>query len=534
MRRIVGGALKLVQQSYRERPMTETNTLTGPDFASGIAISDLAENTPIVGHAHGEAIVLVRTGTEVRAVGAKCTHYGGPLHEGLVVGGTLRCPWHHARFDLGTGEALGAPALNPIACFEVQRRGDRVVVGPRRSRSQPDTPPRSPAAVVIIGAGAAGAAAAERLRRLGCRGSITLVGDEAPGPVDRPNLSKDYLAGTAPEEWLPLRPPEFYDEIGVALRIGDAVVGLDPTRKTLALESGDTLSYDALLLATGAAPVRLPMDGATQEHVFTLRTLADSQRIIAATSGARRAVVIGSSFIGLEVAAALRTRGLEVDVVGRDRLPLERVLGADVGRFVQQLHEAHGVRFHLGTSPRAIRTDSVELEDGRKLAADLVVMGVGVRPRTGLAEKAGLRVADGIVVDAFLRTRAPGIWAAGDCARYPEPRLGKPVRIEHWVVAERQGQAVARDMVGLGAPFQDVPFFWSQHYDVTLAYVGHADSWDDVELRGSLAEHDALVVYRHAGRALAVVTVGRDRQSLAIEAALERGDDTAVEAIVQS
>ena len=348
--------------------MAEKSKVTGPDFAVGISIADLPENTPVVGHARGEAVVLVRTGAEVQAVGATCTHYGGPLGKGLVVGATLRCPWHHARFDLRTGDALGAPALNPIACFEVQRRGDRVMVGVQRPLPGPDAPPSSPAAVVIVGAGAAGAAAGERLRRLGCQGSITLVGDEAPGPVDRPILSKDYLAGTAPEEWLPLRPPEFYDKIGVELRIGDAAVGLDPTRRTLALESGRTLSYDALLLATGAEPVRLAIDGATQTHVFTLRTLADSRGIIAAAGGARRAVVVGSSFIGLETAAALRTRGLEVDVVSRDRLPLERILGEDLGRFVQQLHEAHGVRFHLGTSPRAIRPDGVELEDGRLLA----------------------------------------------------------------------------------------------------------------------------------------------------------------------
>lgn len=513
--------------------MAETTMLTGPDLAVGIPIADLPQNVPVVGHAHGEAVVLVRTGAEVRAVGATCTHYGGPLGEGLVVGATLRCPWHHARFDLRTGEALGAPALNPIACFEVERRGDRVTVGPRRSPPTPDAPPSSPAAVVIVGAGAAGAAAAERLRRLGCQGSITLVGDEAPGPVDRPNLSKDYLAGTAPEEWLPLRPPEYYGKIGVELRIGDAVVGIDSVRNSIVLESGQTLPYDALLLATGAEPVRLALAGADQAHVFTLRSLADSRGIIAAARAGRHAVIVGSSFIGLETAAALRTRGLEVDVVSRDRVPLGRILGEDLGRFVQQLHEARGVRFHLATSPRAIRTDAVELEDGRTLAADLVVLGVGVRPRTGLAEKAGLRVADGIVVDAFLRTSAAGIWAAGDCARYPEPRLGKPVRIEHWVVAERQGQAVARDMLGLGTPFRDVPFFWSQHYDTTLAYVGHAESWDVIEVTGSLAERDATVVYRGAGRALAVVTVGRDRQSLAIEAALERDDDAEVETILR-
>ena len=291
------------------------------------------------------------------------------------------------------------------------------------------------------------------------------------------------------------------------------------------LGSGRTLSYDALLLAMGAEPVRLAIEGATLPHVFTLRTLADARGIIAAAKVARRAVVVGSSFIGLEVAASLRARNLEVDVVSHDRLPLERVLGAQLGRFVQKLHEEHGVRFHLATSLRAIHPHAVELDNGRMLAADLVVLGVGVRPRTALAENAGLAVADGIIVDTLLRTSAPDIWAAGDVARYPEPRLGTSVRIEHWVVAQRQGQAVARDMLGLGVPFHEVPFFWSQHYDVTLAYVGHANSDAVIEVAGSLPKRDATVIYRHAGRVVAVVTIGRDRQSLAIEAALERNDE---------
>jgi NADPH-dependent 2,4-dienoyl-CoA reductase/sulfur reductase-like enzyme/nitrite reductase/ring-hydroxylating ferredoxin subunit len=514
--------------------MANETELKGPDFASGIAMSDLSENTPLLGHTHGEAVVLIRQGAEVRALGATCSHYGGPLAEGLVVGSTVRCPWHHACFDLRTGEALGAPALDPIACYEVQRRGDRVIVGSRQSLAQENPPPRSPASVVIVGAGAAGAAATERLRRLGYRGPITLIGEEAPGPVDRPNLSKDYLAGSAPEEWVSLRAPDFYEQMDVDLRIGDAAVELDPARKTIALKSGAALSYDALLLATGAEPLRLPLEGATLPHVFTLRTLADARSIIAAAKTARRAVIIGSSFIGLETAASLRTRGLDVDVVSRDALPLERVLGAQLGQFVQQLHEEHGVRFHVSATPRAIRANAVELDDGRVLAADLIVLGVGVRPRVGLAESAGLTVADGIVVDSQFRTSAPGIWAAGDVARYPEPRLRTAVRIEHWVVAERQGQAAARDMVGLGAPFRDVPFFWSRHYDVRLAYVGHATAQDVIELTGSLPDREATVVYRRAGKVLAVVTVGRDQQSLAIEAALEREDEPALEALLRA
>jgi NADPH-dependent 2,4-dienoyl-CoA reductase/sulfur reductase-like enzyme/nitrite reductase/ring-hydroxylating ferredoxin subunit len=513
--------------------MAHAKELAGPDFAIGIAMSELAENEPVLGHARGRAVVLIRKGADVRALDATCSHYGGPLAEGLVVGETVRCPWHHACFDLRTGEALGAPALNPIACYEVERRGERVFVGQKKTLSAAKPPPRTPASVVIIGAGAAGAAATERLRHLGYEGPITLIGDEPSGPVDRPNLSKDYLAGVAPEEWVVLRTPEFYEHMNVSLRPGVAAVDLNAERKTVTLKSGEVLSYEALLLATGAEPVRLPIQGATLPHVFTLRTLTDSRSIIAAAKAARRAVVIGSSFIGLETAASLRARGLEVDVVSRDSLPLERVLGPQLGRFVQQLHEEHGVRFHLSTNLRAIHSHAVELGDGRMLEADLVVLGVGVRPRTGLAEKAGLTVADGIVVDTFLRTSAAGIWAAGDAARYPELRLRTEVRIEHWVLAQRQGQAVARDMLGLGAPFRDVPFFWSQHYDVTLAYVGHATAEDAIEVNGNLADRAATVVYRRAGQVLAVVTIGRDRQSLAVEAALGREDNVAVEAILR-
>jgi len=510
--------------------MAHATELSGPDFSVGILFSELIENVPVLGHTKGEAVLLVRTGSEVHALGATCSHYGGPLAEGLVVGETLRCPWHHACFDLRTGDALGAPALNPIACYEVYRRGDRVMVGPRQSRPEAALPPKSPAMIVIVGAGAAGAAATERLRHLGYRGSITLIGDEAP--VDRPNLSKDYLAGTAPKEWVTLRTRTFYDNINVDLINDDAVVELNPGSKTVVLRSGRTLPYDALLLATGAEPVRPPIEGTTLPHVFTLRTMADARGIIEATKTARRAVVVGSSFIGLEVAASLRARGLEVDVVSRDKLPLERVLGAQLGQFIQDLHQEHGVRFHLGTSFRAIHAHAVELDDGRMLVADLVVLGVGVRPRTGLAEKAGLKVANGIIVDSFLRTSAPDIWAAGDVARYPEARLGTSVRIEHWVVAERQGQAVARDMLGLGTPFRDVPFFWSRHYGLTLAYVGHASNEDAIAVIGSLSKHDVAVAYRRAGRVVAVVTIGRDRQSLAIEAALGCEDGTAVEALL--
>jgi NADPH-dependent 2,4-dienoyl-CoA reductase/sulfur reductase-like enzyme/nitrite reductase/ring-hydroxylating ferredoxin subunit len=509
--------------------MGHAKELTGPDLASGIELTTLAEGKPLLGHARGEAILLVRRGSTVHAVGATCTHYSGPLDEGLVVGETVRCPWHHACFDLRTGDALGA-ALEPVPCYEVLHDGSRVTVGARKSHSPPP-PPRSPASVVIVGAGAAGAAAAEKLRRLAYQGPITLIANEAPGPIDRPNLSKDFLAGSAPMEWVTLRDDGFYQKMNIDL-VRDEVVAIDTRGQSVTLAAGRKLAYGALLLAPGCEASRLPLEGATLPHVKTLRTLADSQAIIDAAATARRIVVIGSSFIGLEVAASLRARNLEVDVVSRDRVPLGQVMGEQVGRFVQKLHEGQGVRFHLGAELRAIRAHEVELATG-PLPADLVVLGVGVKPRTHLARQSGLDVDDGIVVDAHLRASAPHTWAAGDAARYPEARLGTRVRIEHWQAAERQGQAVARDMLGLGGPFNDVPFFWSQHYDVTLSYIGHAGAAAQIEVLGNLEQRDATVLYRHSGKVAAVLTVGRDSQSLEFEAALESRDASALDALVQ-
>jgi apoptosis-inducing factor 3 len=512
--------------------MSEPAALSGPDLAAGVPIASVQDGAPLLGHAHGEAVILVKRGAEMFAVGASCTHYGGPLAEGLIVDGTIRCPWHHACFNLRTGEATGAPALSDLPCFEVITRDSRARVGVKRPPVRRRFQGQGPPSIVVLGAGAAGAAAVEGLRREGYSGPVTLIGAEPPGPVDRPNLSKDYLAGTAPEDWIPLRPASFYEELGVALLIGTPARALDTVHRQLMLADGRAVDYGTLLLATGAEPVRLKVPGVDLPHVHLLRSLADARAIVAAAAGAHRAAVIGSSFIGLEAAASLRQRGLEVEVIGRDALPLGRILGEALGRFVKSVHEEHGVRFHLSASPRAIRPGHVELESGEVVAADLVVMGVGVRPRTELAEAAGLRVQDGVVVDALMQTSAAGVFAAGDIARYPEARLGEPVRIEHWVLAERQGQAAARAMLGLGQPFGDVPFFWSVHYDVSLSYVGHAQKWDAVEVRGDLATRDAAVVFRRSGVPLAVVTVGRDRLSLEVEAALERHDLAGVEPLL--
>jgi apoptosis-inducing factor 3 len=504
--------------------MAGDTKLSGPDLKSGIAESDLADGAMLLGHAEGEAVLLVRRGAEIFAVGANCTHYGGPLAEGLVVGDTVRCPWHHACFSLATGEALRAPAFAPLACWRVERAAGRLYVREKREAGEQPRPAAArPSSIVILGGGAAGFAAAEMLAREGFAGRITLLSaDDAP-PYDRPNLSKDYLAGTAPEDWIPLRPAEFYGEHGIELVLGAEATAIETATRRVDLKDGRSFAFDRLLIATGAEPVRLDVPGGALPHVRTLRSLADSRALIGRAEAAHRVVVIGASFIGLEVAAALRHRGLEVHVVAPERRPLERLLGAELGDFVRALHEGQGVRFHLGRTAASIDAAHVRLDDGTLLEADLVVVGIGVRPRLALAEQAGLAIDRGILVDAKLETSVPGVFAAGDVARWPDPYTGERLRIEHWVVAARQGQVAARNMLGGNERFAAPPFFWSQHYDITIDYVGHAERWDAIEVAGDIAAHDARLAYRHRGRTLAVATIFRGRDSLAAESAMERG-----------
>jgi NADPH-dependent 2,4-dienoyl-CoA reductase/sulfur reductase-like enzyme len=349
-----------------------------------------------------------------------------------------------------------------------------------------------------------------------------MLSDDDAAPVDRPNLSKDYLAGNAPEDWVPLRGDSFYAEQGIDLRLKTGVTRIDPRIREVALADGTKLVYERLLLATGAEPIRLAIPGMDLPHVFTLRKLADCRAIIARASTVRRAVVMGASFIGLEVAASLRARGIETHVIAPEKRPMERVLGAQMGDFVRALHEEHGVIFHLEDTATAIEAARVTLKSGGSLDADLVVVGVGVRPRLALAEGAGLKIDRGVAVNEYLETSAPSVFAAGDIARWPDPHSGAAIRVEHWVVAQRQGQTAALNMLGAQQKFDAVPFFWSQHYDVPINYVGHAESWDDVAIEGDIAARDCVVRYRSKGRVLAVASIYRDHDSLAAEAAMER------------
>ena len=497
------------------------------DLASGIPLAELDGDAIVHGHVGDDEVIVVRRGEEIFAIGARCTHYKGPLAQGLIVENTVRCPWHHACFSLQTGEAVGAPAFDPVACWRTERKGEAVFVREKR----PDRPPvrprvpesRSlPESVVIIGGGGAGFAAAEMLRREGYDRAITVLSADDSAPYDRPNLSKDYLAGTAEEDWMPLRGADFYTDQQIGLRLGAEVSELDIASRSVRVRDR-RYPFGALLIATGAEPVRLPVPGGDAAHVHYLRSMADSKAIVARAAAVKQAVVVGASFIGLEVAASLRARDIAVHVVAPEQRPMERILGPEVGAFVQQLHESHGVTFHLGRSVVRIEPSRVMLDDGVAIEAPMVIVGIGVRPRLALAERAGLKIDRGILVDQHLESSVPTIFAAGDVARWPDPHSGARIRVEHWVVAQRQGQTAAQNMLGARRGFDMVPFFWSQHYDVTLNYVGHAETWDNIDIDGRLDQHDCRITYRRNKLPLAVATIFRDRESLETELAMERG-----------
>lgn len=503
--------------------MSGNGELDGPDLSAGISLDDLATNATIAGRVGNEAILLSKFEDGLFAVSRSCTHYHADLADGLLSRGTVRCPWHHACFDLRSGRALRAPALDALDTWLVEVDGNTAFV--RRKLELKSSEPRhagNAKKIVIIGGGAAGLACAHELRQLGYSGALTMISADQDPPVDRPNLSKDYLAGSAPNEWMPLRSDSWYRDNGIDLRLSCEVDRIDPAARRVHTRTGDEFDYDRLLIATGSEPNRLTGNSFDHDAVVTLRSYADARAITAKVAPGMTAAVIGSSFIGLEAAAALRKRGVDVHVIAPEELPFGRLLGPQVGHFLQALHERNGVRFHFGTSATSFANGAVMLADGQTVSADIVLVGIGVRPRTSLAASAGIDAHDGIHVDAYLRTSVPDIYAAGDIAAYPDPIRGEPTRIEHWVVAERQGQTVAANMLGLRKRYQAVPFFWTQQYDVSLRYVGRAEKWDEVIVDGEVSNGDFIARYYDKGIHLASAAVGHDREMLEEELRFER------------
>jgi apoptosis-inducing factor 3 len=471
--------------------------------------------------ADGTPILLTRVGGEYHALGAHCPHYGAPLAEGVLSDGRIICPWHHACFDAKTGQLEEPPALDSLPRFDLTTENEKILVTlPPEipDRATPKMARRDPAdkrLFVILGGGAAGYMAAQTLREDGYAGRIVMVTREDQGPYDRPNLSKDYLSGNAEPEWMPLRSSDFFAENDIEIMSSTEALSVDSAKKTIIFKDDTTFEYDSLLVATGGEPRTLPIQTDNYENVFLLRSFSDSDRIAGAAEKGQRVVVIGASFIGMEAAGSLRTRGCEVTVTAPDEVPFEKILGTEIGKLFQEIHEQNGVKFKLGTHAQSFkgdgRVDAIVLQNGERLEADLVVVGIGVKPATAFLKGVELHRDGGVVTDEHL-CAGNGLYAAGDIAHFPDHRTGEMTRIEHWRIALQLGRTAAHNMAGKPTRFTAIPFFWTTQYDATLNYVGHVKDWDSVIIRGDIGQRDFLAFYIKDHRILAVAGMNRDRE----------------------
>jgi len=492
------------------------------DLTQWTEIEEVPDSGILAGVVGEDQVFVWRNGNRLKAYSADCPHLGGPLNKGIVVGATIRCPWHHACFDLETQEATAAPAFDALLEYPVTIEDNRFSIKPARAQTFRCIGRHevSLGTMAIVGGGAAGFAAADAIRKIGWRGGVTIFSDEAELPYDRTLLTKDYLEGAFGDDRLPIARHSLVD-LGVDFEGDASVQQIEPEHKRLRLANGDERRYDKLLLATGAAPRRLDVPGGDLPHVMVLRSLRDCRRILANVISGARVAVVGGSFIAMEAAASLFGRGLSVDVIAPEEHPLEKVFGRELSDLILETHARKGVRLHLGSPVARIEDKQVLLQGGERIDADIVIVGIGVEPRLQLAKAAGLTLDRGVVVDSRLQTSDPNIFAAGDIARWPDPHTGENIRVEHWVVAERQDQVAAANMLGRDLAFTMVPFFWTKHFDLSIRYVGHAATWDEARVEGDLARRDGLVRFRRAGRDLAVATVERDNESLRAELTME-------------
>ena len=477
-------------------------------------------------------ILLSKINDKFYATGAFCTHYGAPLEKGILYGERIVCPWHNACFNAIAGQQLEPPGLDSLATFITRVEGENVIVKlpddniPQQrtlemARCVQSSDNRT---VVILGAGAAGTNAVEVLRQAGFQGKVILISAEEKLPYDRTKLSKNYLQGKAKEDSLSLRDCQFYDQHDIELRFGKTVTKVDAIEKLITFEDDSTLKYDSLLLATGGKAKKLDVPGANLANVFTIRNPEDVDSILNVVNQAKKSVVIGSSFIGMEAAASLTQQGLEVTVISPSDVPFKKILGDKLGKMFQKLHESNGVVFKFGTKATEFTGDGkveyVTLEGGEKIATDLVIVGIGVELNTSYLEGIELNEQDrSISVNEYLQTEINDIYAAGDIASFPYAPTGESTRIEHWRLAAQQGRIAAANMLEkniLQKVADIVPFFWSGQYDLKLRYVGHAEKWDEIFIDGDLNHQEFLAFYLQNNQVMAVAGVNRDRDIAAI------------------
>jgi NADPH-dependent 2,4-dienoyl-CoA reductase/sulfur reductase-like enzyme/nitrite reductase/ring-hydroxylating ferredoxin subunit len=492
-------------------------------------IDELAEGQIKQVQAGDHEVLLVKLDGEIHALAATCPHHGAPLENGLLHEGQLICPWHMTTYDARNGKLRQPPAMDALPQFDVSVEGGEVRV------TLPEAPPQSctvPMAsreaddertFVVLGAGAAGMTAAESLRQEGFTGEIVMITREDAPPYDRTALSKSYLRSDDPSEPT-LRSKAFYDEHDINLQLGFAVAQVDTIEHVLRAENGREQTYDKLLLATGSVPRTLDVPGGGLEGVVTLRSYADGQSLRDRIQQAHRVVLVGASFIGMEVAAGCVEQDADVSIVAPEAVPFEKVFGEDIGRMYQNAHEEKGVTFHLGATVGHFageeHVQAVVLEDGTELPADLVILGVGVRPATDYLKDSHKNDDGSVTVNSYMQMR-DDIYAAGDIATFSDWRLGRPARIEHWRVAQQQGRIAAQNMLDQQVEYRRVPFFWTNQYMIITDYLGHAEDWDEIVVDGKVDEQDFLAYYIKDQAVQAVAGCGRSRQTIAALEILE-------------
>ena len=476
-------------------------------------------------------ILLSKINDKFYATSAVCTHNGAPLAKGILCQEKIICPWHNACFNAISGQQLEPPGLNSLAAFDVRVEGEQVLVKLPSEVSEQRTlamarhvSQSNERTFVVLGAGAAGINAVEALRQSGFQGKVILVSAEKKLPYDRTKLSKNYLQGKAEADALSLRSCEFYDRYDIELRFGQEVTKVDALSKSLTFADGESLKFDSLLLATGGKAKQLDAPGIDLANIFTLRQPEDAEAILERVQDAKKAVIVGSSFIGMEAASSLIQQGLEVTVVSPSDVPFQKILGDELGKMFQKVHESKGVSFKFNSKATKFigekKVEYVVLENGDKLAADLVLLGIGVQPNTDYLE--GIETSEkdqSICVNEYLQSEISDIYAAGDIATFPYAPMGESTRIEHWRLAAQHGRIAAANMLGkqeLQSVAEVVPFFWSGQYDLKLRYVGHAEEWDHVYIDGDLDQREFLAFYLQNERVMAVAGINRDRDIAAI------------------
>ena len=497
------------------------------DWVKAIAESELKDGVPAVVEVEGKKVLLVRSEGKIYACGNECSHYHAPLSDGLIAAHVVTCPWHNARFDIRDGQLVSPPGLNGVPSYETKVEDAHVWIRQSGKGTIPMPEGEDGRTMLIVGAGAAGNSAAETLRREGFAGRIVMVTGESYGPYDRTMLSKDLLSGEAPTKWLPLRGQKFYERLNIEVMTEKQVSAVDPASRTVTFADGATMSADRILIATGGRPRSLPVPGADKAGCHTLRSREDAEVILAELETAKTAVIVGASFIALEVACSLRALEKEVHIVAPEEIPLAKVFGEQIGGRIKKTHEENGVRFHLGQTVKEFagseRVSEVVLADGTRLSADLVIIGVGVKPAVDFLDGSGLVKDGALPVNARLETAAEGIFAAGDIAVFPDGRSGELRRIEHWVEAGRQGMHAARCMLGSKEPYREVPFFWSKQYGSSLRYVGYAPNFDEVVFRGRVEDKAFLAGFYVGGKLAAAATIGKNRELIRLGQLLEAG-----------